>query len=57
MAGRQVDPRADNSGMSTLVLGIESSCDETGVALVRTRDGGVPELLAHTLFPYTTLFR
>ena len=35
--------------MSTLVLGIESSCDETGVALVRTRDGGVPELLAHAL--------
>ena len=35
--------------MSTLVLGIESSCDETGVALVRTREGGVPELLAHAL--------
>ena len=36
--------------MSTLVLGIESSCDETGVALVRTRGGGrVPELLAHAL--------
>ena len=36
--------------MSVLVLGIESSCDETGVALVRTRDGGrVPELLAHAL--------
>ncbi|HPR44957.1 MAG TPA: tRNA (adenosine(37)-N6)-threonylcarbamoyltransferase complex transferase subunit TsaD [Ottowia sp.] len=31
------------------MLGIESSCDETGVALVRTRDGGVPELLAHAL--------
>ena len=35
--------------MSTLVLGIESSCDETGVALVRTREHGVPELLAHAL--------
>ncbi|MCA0327520.1 MAG: tRNA (adenosine(37)-N6)-threonylcarbamoyltransferase complex transferase subunit TsaD [Proteobacteria bacterium] len=35
--------------MSTLVLGIESSCDETGVALVRTREGQVPELLAHAL--------
>ena len=35
--------------MSVLVLGIESSCDETGVALVRTRAGGVPELLAHAL--------
>lgn len=33
-----------------LVLGIESSCDETGVALVRTRAGSnVPELLAHAL--------
>ena len=35
--------------MSTLVLGIESSCDETGVALVRTRGAGTPELLAHAL--------
>ena len=33
-----------------LVLGIESSCDETGVALVRATPGGrVPELLAHDL--------
>jgi N6-L-threonylcarbamoyladenine synthase len=32
-----------------LVLGIESSCDETGVALVRTRPDGVPQLLAHAL--------
>ena len=32
------------------VLGIESSCDETGVALVRTDDAGaVPRLLAHAL--------
>ena len=35
--------------MALLVLGIESSCDETGVALVRTREGQVPELLAHAL--------
>ena len=35
--------------MALLVLGIESSCDETGVALVRTREHGVPELLAHAL--------
>ncbi|MDO5289580.1 MAG: tRNA (adenosine(37)-N6)-threonylcarbamoyltransferase complex transferase subunit TsaD [Pseudomonadota bacterium] len=34
----------------TLVLGIESSCDETGVALVRAHgNGGVPALLAHAL--------
>lgn len=32
-----------------LVLGIESSCDETGVALVQSRGAGVPELLAHAL--------
>ena len=32
-----------------LVLGIESSCDETGVALVRTQSSGVPLLLAHAL--------
>ena len=33
-----------------LFLGIESSCDETGVALVETQDQGVPRLLAHSLF-------
>ncbi len=31
------------------VLGIESSCDETGVALVCTRAQGTPQLLAHAL--------
>lgn len=31
------------------VLGIESSCDETGVALVRAEGAGVPRLLAHAL--------
>ena len=36
--------------MSLLVLGFESSCDETGVALVRTQEAGrVPQLLAHAL--------
>ena len=33
-----------------LVLGFESSCDETGVALVRARDNAVPQLLAHALY-------
>ncbi|AKJ28419.1 tRNA (adenosine(37)-N6)-threonylcarbamoyltransferase complex transferase subunit TsaD [Caldimonas brevitalea] len=32
-----------------LVLGIESSCDETGVALVDADGPGVPRLLAHAL--------
>ena len=31
------------------VLGFESSCDETGVALVETQPGGVPRLLAEAL--------
>lgn len=33
-----------------LILGIESSCDETGVALVETAEGGVPVLRSHALF-------
>ena len=33
-----------------LILGIESSCDETGVALVRSQDKALPVLLAHALF-------
>ena len=32
-----------------LVLGVESSCDETGLALVRIQPGQPPELLAHAL--------
>ena len=32
-----------------LVLGIESSCDETGVALVEAAATGVPALLTHAL--------
>ena len=34
---------------TTLVLGFESSCDETGVALVETAPGQTPQLLAHAL--------
>ena len=33
-----------------LVLGFESSCDETGVALVDASGDSVPRLLAHSLF-------
>jgi N6-L-threonylcarbamoyladenine synthase len=32
-----------------IVLGIESSCDETGVALVRSHADGLPQLLAQAL--------
>lgn len=35
--------------MSLLILGIESSCDETGVALVRSTGNAVPILLSHAL--------
>ena len=35
--------------MSQLILGIESSCDETGVALVRAGGTAVPRLVAHAL--------
>ncbi|MEK8048181.1 tRNA (adenosine(37)-N6)-threonylcarbamoyltransferase complex transferase subunit TsaD [Ideonella margarita] len=31
------------------ILGFESSCDETGVALVQTREGALPVLRAHAL--------
>jgi len=34
---------------SMLVLGIESSCDETGVAMVQSQGDAVPTLLAHAL--------
>ena len=33
----------------TVVLGIESSCDETGVALVEIGPGGAPRLLGEAL--------
>jgi len=37
-----------NAGIGTIVLGIESSCDETGAGLVRITDGA-PELLGQAL--------
>jgi len=44
--------------MSQLILGIESSCDETGVALVRLpADGGVPTLLSHALHSQIDMHR
>lgn len=38
-----------------LILGIESSCDETGVALVRAGAQGLPQLLAHGLHSQVNL--
>lgn len=44
--------------MSSLILGIESSCDETGVALVRLpADGSVPQLLSHALHSQIDMHR
>ena len=36
--------------VAPLILGIESSCDETGVALVESLGAGVPRLLSHALY-------
>ena len=38
------------SDTAPLVLGIESSCDETGVALVQSGECGLPRLLTHALY-------
>ncbi|GAB2457383.1 tRNA (adenosine(37)-N6)-threonylcarbamoyltransferase complex transferase subunit TsaD [Comamonas humi] len=44
--------------MSLLILGIESSCDETGVALVQAEQGtAVPQLLGHALFSQIDMHR
>ena len=44
--------------MSQLILGIESSCDETGVALVQVpADGRVPVLLSHALHSQIDMHR
>ncbi|HSW16443.1 MAG TPA: tRNA (adenosine(37)-N6)-threonylcarbamoyltransferase complex transferase subunit TsaD [Ramlibacter sp.] len=40
-----------------LVLGIESSCDETGVALVEAGASPVPRLLAHALYSQIDMHR
>jgi N6-L-threonylcarbamoyladenine synthase len=40
----------DTRRAGLLVLGFESSCDETGVALVESRDDDLPVLCAHALF-------
>ena len=43
------EPR-DREAQPLLVLGFESSCDETGVALVDLQGQAVPRLLAHALY-------
>ena len=39
------------------ILGIESSCDETGVALVEAVDSGIPRLRAHALHSQIDMHR
>ena len=43
-------PKLNPMSSNLLVLGIESSCDETGVALVQACGQDVPVLLAHALY-------
>lgn len=38
-----------------LILGIESSCDETGVALVRAQGTALPVLVSHALYSQITM--
>ena len=40
-----------------IILGIESSCDETGVAVVRASTQGTPQLLAHALHSQIDMHR
>ena len=40
-----------------IFLGIESSCDETGVALVEAQAEGVPRLLAQALYSQVEMHR
>ena len=39
------------------VLGIESSCDETGVALVEAEGAGLPRLRSHALHSQVEMHR
>lgn len=56
-------PRLGDAQAATVVLGIESSCDETGVALVRIPQANaraaspMPQLLAHALYSQIDMHR
>ena len=50
IAKGSVSPRAPLKLAVMRILGIESSCDETGVALVETTGGSLPRLLSHALY-------
>jgi N6-L-threonylcarbamoyladenine synthase len=50
MDKRRASPRAPRKLAAMRILGIESSCDETGVALVETAGQALPRLLSHALY-------
>jgi N6-L-threonylcarbamoyladenine synthase len=50
MAKGQARPHAPLKLAVMRILGIESSCDETGVALVETTGSAMPRLLSHALY-------
>ena len=50
MVDRVLTLNSRSLGGNMLVLGIESSCDETGVALVQWEDEAMPTLLSHALY-------
>ena len=50
MAKRRACPRAPLKLTAMRILGIESSCDETGVALVETTGEALPRLLSQALY-------
>ncbi len=49
MTGTMGEQELVRLGPGAVVLGIESSCDETGAGLVRLTDSGAPELLGHEI--------
>ena len=49
LAGDCASVNSEPMSNKQLVLGIESSCDETGIALVQMQEFGLPVLLAHAL--------
>jgi N6-L-threonylcarbamoyladenine synthase len=50
MAKGRARPHAPLKLVVMRILGIESSCDETGVALVETTGSALPRLLSHALY-------
>lgn len=56
-AVRPSDPASEASGFAGVVLGVESTCDETAAALVRRGTDGAPEILANAVFDQNDLHK